>query len=278
MHIDERLSNRTIDIPYEANKLLLILQEKENFKYSASNRSMLDLVEEVFRFIPLSGNYAYLFEFLNESEFHDCLTIDGFCILCEKVMSLLFQIDLQISRNNSININVFHNKISQITKVINFDLNKLGMEAKLYNNDIFGRVIYVCPSDALALKAAETHPHLSESIINYCRPTNKGNLIEKEKSLHFIIKEVEPIAQNKSFKYPLIAKQAETIFNMFHLRHNNINGKKPNKLLSSMSNEELEEIFDMGYQLALELLILDEFTNIDDKVNDLRKRMKEENK
>ena len=126
-------------------------------------------------------------------------------------------------------------------------------------------------------KAIEAAPNLCDCIIDYSRPANEGNLVEKEKNLHFIIKEVEHIAQSKSFKYQDISKQAEFVFNMFHIRHDNKKGKIKNPILELLSDKELENIFDIGFDLSLELLVLNEFEGIDVKVSKLRKRLKIEN-
>jgi len=276
MHISDVLNNRDISFIKESKKIQRILSERERFyKTSYGDFSFFEFVEHCFRSLPLSGNYIGSIEYMSNNDFADCYSIEDFCLLCEKVVSLLYQTLSLARRNATVNFNILENKTEQVMKVIKFDLQRSGFKIDFQKTDSFGEVAIVYPSDFLVMKSTEAEPELAESIINYSRPSLQGNLVEKEKHLHFIIKGVEHIAQDKTFRYPEIAEQAETIFNMFHIRHDNIKGKVKNNLLEKMSNKELEEIFDMGYQLSLELLILDNFMNIDKKVTDLRKRMKQ---
>lgn len=276
MHIDDILKNRMIDISSESKKIFTLLEEKENYLCASSySYSLFDVVEYCFRELPISGNCISCDEFISETDF-GAYDINTFSILIEKVLSLLFQCRAYADRTTKFYISTLDRKIKQITKVIRFDLEKLSLRTETQNKTDFGPLVYVIRNDVLIDKAIETAPKLVEAIIDYSRPSNNGNLVEKEKNLHFIIKEVEHIAQDKTFKYKDVAEQAECIFNMFHIRHDNIKGKMKNSILSTMSDKELEDVFDMGFRLCLELLILDEFRDIDQKVSNLRKRMKQD--
>ncbi len=275
MHIDEILENRIIDVAKESSKIHKLLSEEELYFYSSPYRyTLFDVIDRFFRQMPVSGNYIAYDEFLSRNDF-DIKDIEHYSLLIEKILTLLAQCTECKNSASIVNSNIFYEKVSQVSKVINFDLDKLGLHKENKKSNDYGTLVLVTRNDALASKAVEAAPDLAESIINYNRPSNKGNLQEKEKSLHFIIKEVEHIAQNKNFRYHEIANQAECIFNMFHLRHDNINGKMKNNVLSTMSNDELEDVFDMGFRLSLELLVLNEFEDIDQKVNQLRQKMKQ---
>ena len=275
MHIDEILEKRTIDIRVESGKLYRLFAEDEQYyQYSSRFFSFFDVLDNHFRDLPVSCNSISYTEFLDNGAF-DASNIKSFSLLVEKVLTLCFQVRESASKT-TINHHILDKKIQQIVKMLSFDLGKLSLRYEFRNNPRFGTLAYVFRNDAIINKAIEAAPDLLDSIIDYNRPSNKGNLVEKEKDLHLIIKEVEHIAQNKNFKYEKVAKQAECIFNMFHIRHDNIKGKFKNNILSKMNDEDLEDVFDMGYRLCLELLILNEFDDIDQKVDDLRKMMKQD--
>lgn len=276
MHVFDILNNREIHYYTESIKLLTLFNENEPFSTSSySKYTLFDLISTFFRKLDLSKNYISYEEFLKKDDFISSNSIESFCLLCEKILSLLSQMDYFCKRSPAINTREYNKKINEISKVIAYDLEKAGFVASKYHDTECGDLVVVYPRDEIIMKAIEADANIADMIIDYSRPSIKGNLKAKEECLHFIIKSVEHIAQDKSFKYPKVAEQAEVIFNMFHIRHDNIRGKKTNVILPTLSDDELEKVFDMGYRLALELLVLNEFQDIDSEVDVLRKMMKQ---
>lgn len=275
-HIYDILNNRKISYYDESTKLLHLLEESDYFyTKSLSTNEFYEILEACFRHLPLAGNYINLYEFLKKDEFYYCNDVESFCLLCEKVLTLFSQTKTICQKATNIEKESVFAKIEIAKKVINYDLEISGFKISEIIDDKFGKLIVVYPNDSEILKAIEFEPDLTEFIINYSRPSNKGNLVEKEKCLHFIIKGVEHITDDKSFGFLEVSEQARVIFNMFHLRHDNKKGKMKNAILSEIKDDELEEIFDMGYRLSLELIILNEFQGIDTKISELRKRIKQ---
>ncbi len=276
MHIYDFLNNRNIDYYKESIKLLTIFNEKDYFFQGAFiQHTLFDVVTYFFRDLPLSQNFINYEEYIKKEDFISVNSIESFCFLSEKVLTLLSQLDILCKNSTSVNSDACYQKIKNIVKVIRHDLEETGFSTKIHKDNKYGFLIVIYPKDEHIFKAVEANANIADAIIDYSRPSNKGNLLEKEKNLHFIIKSVEHIAQDETFKYPKIAEQAQFIFNMFHIRHDNIQGKYQNCILPTLTDEELEKIFDMGYRLSLELLILDEFQNIDPEIDLLRKKMKQ---
>ena len=106
------------------------------------------------------------------------------------------------------------------------------------------------PKKPEALVAAESveDSNISFDILEYNHHSMKGNIEEKKKMLlsfatYFENKRKELKEFNQNFERNLF-----TMFNEFNIRHDN-NGKNP--LLENITDEKLEEYYDLTYELCL---------------------------
>lgn len=102
-------------------------------------------------------------------------------------------------------------------------------------------------------------------LIEYNHFALKGRLAEKKAILVSIAGYIEPILNSKTLSaagYKQLESNVGFVFNNFHIRHNNKEGAKANDYMAKISDKDLEEWYDKAYELALSVIIINDYLSI----------------
>ena len=154
--------------------------------------------------------------------------------------------------------------INQVRKVIE--------KAEHIENRMENGCVVFVPKKREAIIAAESvnNNNLSFEILEYNHHSMKGNLERKKNALisfatYFENKRKDLKEFNQNFERNLF-----TMFNEFNIRHNN-NGKNP--LLENITDDKLEEYYDLTYELCLTAFSILGGKESNEKVKEIRKQL-----
>lgn len=139
--------------------------------------------------------------------------------------------------------------------------------------------IIIVPKFPEATAAAEiSTPDIAYAILKYHHASLKGNLLEKRKLLLSIANEYEPLLSKPVEGFSDYYTKTTNMLNNLNVRHNNKSGKKKNNLVVNMQDDELEFWYDELYQLLLFCILIAENKTRKEKVGELLKKLKAEEK
>ena len=110
-------------------------------------------------------------------------------------------------------------------------------------------------------------------LIEYNHFAIKGHLAEKKAILISIAGYIEPILNSKVLStagYKQLESDAGFVFNNFHIRHNNKEGSKANDYIATISNKDLEEWYDKAYELAVSVIIINDYLSIGNDIAEIK--------
>ena len=118
-------------------------------------------------------------------------------------------------------------------------------------------IVHFVPRSQTAISVAEIiDPELSFDVIEYNHHSMNGDIERKTRILEALAKRLEP----KRLKLREISNDLEhnlfDLYNNFHLRHNNEEGRFKKPYVVNMSNEEREPYYDDIYQMSLLAFLL----------------------
>lgn len=160
---------------------------------------------------------------------------------------------------------IIHNLLSQFNKKFKQTDEKIII---IENNNIVTEVIKDINDKEYAL-----------ALLQYQNVTIKDNVVEKEKLLTIISKNILPFIdkyREKQYKnnqeFYKIADDLSCMLNNFHIRHNNKDGKDEKPFIHTLSNNKKIEYLDTIYNLILLLQQVENYNTIyADKVSELKK-------
>ena len=231
------LNDSNIDIVTEYNRIYTLFFKNEVLP----GYTLCGLCDRHFTEFPYRNTCINLADFNETFNFDLCercaawqIDIDRLVLLCEYSYNLVKHI---LTKHNS----VWAPFILHIDKVVE----KIGYVGINKN----GLTDFV-PKKAETIIAAESvdDSNISYDILKYNHHSMKGDLERKKNALisfatYFENKRKELKEFNQNFERNLF-----TMFNEFNIRHDN-NGKNP--LLENITDEKLEEYYDLTYELCL---------------------------
>ena len=149
---------------------------------------------------------------------------------------------------------------------------KMGLTKRVYKNKI---VLY--PKNAPLEKAVEAcdEEEIQWELIRYVR--EDLSLAEKRKSLAYLATGlyIEEDDSEKEEPIKSIVKNATTLLNNLHIRHNNKTGKWENQAFKDLDENDAITLCDMVYNEMLTIVLLREHKKYEDLYSEFRKKQKE---
>lgn len=156
---------------------------------------------------------------------------------------------------------------------INILIDHLGYEKHIFKEQ--EKVILVPKNPAATAVAEISSEDTAMAILQYHHASLKGKLAEKKDILRRIAQEYEPLLDKPIDGYTEYFKTANNMLNNLDIRHNNKAGKKKNALVTSLTNEELENWYDELYQLLLFCVLIKDNKDRKDKIAEFLKGLQE---
>ena len=254
MHLIDLLQEEISDFQQERIRLQTIFEKT----YFYSNKGMVSLklfLAEAFRSSSIRGTFTDIDDFFNGcSHYWNTTELDGLLFYCEVIVNI---IDSCFEGYNSFFPPEAEQVIRQCLQNIDIILNKTGYK-RIKDDNGFWTVI---KKDALASSVIEDIDDkvTAKAILEYNRLDMKGKLEGKRKLLKQIGDFIEPTLQKRndlSGQLHELADDVSFCLNNLNIRHNNKEGNFKKDFLNSMTDRELEILYDDAYRTALLLIEL----------------------
>lgn len=255
----ELLSQQELNLTREYERLWYLFTVEKAI-YSQYVRYTLQeyIDEKYFRQLPFRGSFSSIGDMLNalELSLRTRVNIDTLLLFCELLIALLPDVDKRM-------VPTFGEQKRTIMGNIHHILERTNHEIR---HDREGREIIVEKSKQVTL-AAElvTDSTISFDLIEYSHFALKGHLAEKKRLLASIATYIEPILRSNVLQnngYRQLQSDAGFAFNNFHIRHNNKEGTKRKEYIAALSDEDLEELYDKAYEIAISVIIINDYLQI----------------
>jgi len=260
------LAQRDFNVQKEYRTLWELFAKEHSVPINRYLKPLAEYVESAyFRQLPFRGSFISLSEMISEMgipNFSNC--IDDLLLLCEFLIAVLPEEETSRER-------LVQNQTETIMENINYILERTNHEIK---TDANGHSIIVEKNKKSTLAAQLVDdPIVAFELIEYNHFALKGNLESKKKLLFSIAAHIEPILksrvlQNNGFKS--LESDAGFVFNNFHIRHNNKVGAKAQDYIVSIGDDELEEWYDKAYELALSVIIINDYISVGKEITQLK--------
>lgn len=261
------LAQKSFDTQKEYTTLWVLFCEETCYYTSYSSSSLAKWIDQkYFRNFPFRGSFTSLYEMMDTFGFQkrSAVNLEKLFLFCELIIAVLpknqgaYTPDTASQRKTIIeNINYI---LEHTNHEICQDQNK---------NDI------IVEKNKAATMAAQlvTDTVVAFELIEYNHFAIKGHLTEKRKLLTSIGSYIEPILKSKALSnagYKQLESDTGFVFNNFHIRHNNKEGAKAQDYIVSISEKDLEEWYDKAYELALSVIIINDYLNIGKDITDVK--------
>jgi hypothetical protein len=184
--------------------------------------------------------------------FNSC-SLEMFLKYCEYVSNML----LLLLENADSNLKEFSKIMSPLIKNLDSCLSELNMERKNSPDNTMCKIVQKNPLATIA--ADKLDKDMAYMAFEYNNYLLKGDIDKKRDILVNLAGEFEAIRNNIKNEFKNIEKYTGILLNEMGIRHNNFKGPKKNIFLDSISDKELEEIYDKTYELILVCINLNDF-------------------
>ena len=135
-----------------------------------------------------------------------------------------------------------------------------------------GRVI-ITEKDSIATNVAENNPDIADNIIEYRKYSLKGDITTKRKILNNLASDVESkLNLLKGTSYKELASDVGYLLNNYNIRHNNYDGIYKKDYMNNIDNNELEQIYDLTYELVLAVYTSEKYISCKQKISILKQK------
>lgn len=263
----ELLTQRVFDVQKEYDTLwYLFCVEKSYYTGYASYSISSWIDQKIFRNFPFRGSFASLKEMMNEFGIQErsAVDIEKLLLFCELLIAVLPMYGVNYDQHLSKQKKTIFENIDYILERTNHEIKK----------DPNGRSIIVEKNKAATLAAQLAEDEVvAFELIEYNHFALKGDLEGKKKLLFSIAAYIEPILKSKILQqngYKRLESDARFLFNNFHIRHNNKTGASAQDYITTVKDAELEEWYDKAYEVALSVIIINDYLTIGQDIADIK--------
>ena len=261
------LAKRKFDANKEYNALWHLFCVERSIFNGFSSRALADIINDTyFRELPFRGSFVSLGDMMSAFGFqqHSAVNTDKLFTFCELLLAVLPQKHAHVYRDVPKQRQTIIDNIEYILERTNHEI----AQDPNANNIIVEK-------NKAATMAAQlvTDATVAFELIEYNHFAIKGHLAEKKAILTSVAGYIEPILNSKTLSsagYKQLESDARFVFNNFHIRHNNKEGSKANDYIATISSKELEEWYDKAYELALSVIIINDYLSIEKDIADIK--------
>lgn len=268
MNIFELMENHKYNFIDEVKRIKNKI-EKNIHKSRLYNCSFFDEINNAiiqWKYNKLNYNY---YEFIEEYNININNIKDAFSYL-----ALILNILINLNNNRNISTYYRNDRIELIQIITNL----LSIFNKDFINDNDKFIIIDKNNTVTEVIKDIKDENYALAILQYQNVTIKDNVVEKEKLLTIISKNILPLIdkyREKQYKnnqeYYKIADDLSCMLNNFHIRHNNKDGKDEKPFIHTLSNNEKIEYLDTIYNLILLIQQIENYNTLyADKVSELK--------
>lgn len=264
----ELLANRDFDVAEEYSALLFLFKTEACIPVGHYMGAIASFINrEYFRELPFRGSFTSVDEMMGAFDL-DCTSsnLNDLFTFCEFLIAVFPENKVRGSRYWENQRNTIMGNISHILERTNHELMV----------DPNGNTIIVEKNKAATLAAQLVDDEvIAFELIEYNHFALKGDLEGKKKLLFSIAAHIEPILRSRILQnngYNQLQSDAGFLFNNFHIRHNNKTGSKAQDYIVSISNHDLEEWYDKAYEVALSVIIINDYLSIGKDIADIKSK------
>ena len=224
--------------------------------------------DKYFRDLPFRGSFVSLEDMMDELgiQARSAVNIDKLFLFCELLYAVL------PGRGMTKDPKIINLK-NTILQNIGYILEHTNHE---FAKDPNGNTIIVEKNKAATLASQLANDDVvAFELIEYNHFALKGDLEGKKRLLFSIAAYIEPILKSKVLQnngYKQLESDAGFLFNNFHIRQNNKVGSKAQDYITTVKDPDLEEWYDKAYELALSVIIINDYLTIKQDIVDIKSK------
>ena len=265
----ELLAKREFDAKEEYGTLWYLFFEEKSIIFAGRLYKLSEFVDvHYFRSLPFRGSFTSLQHMLSALRLtkSSAVTINRLYVFCEFLFAVL-------PSDRVRQYPVLKEQRATIFQNIRYILEQTNHEFK-ETADGNGIIVEKNKTATLASQLVDDDVVAFE-LIEYNHFAIKGDLESKKKLLFSIGAYIEPILKSKVLQkngYKQLESDAGFLLNSFHIRHNNKVGAKAQEYITTVTDTELEEWYDKTYEVALSVIIINDYLSIGKDIADIKSK------
>lgn len=224
--------------------------------------------------MPFRGTCISLRDFDECHDFHFELNATDFDIdylinFCEYSYNLVVHIPESFSDPNYVGINGKDSYLQQIHKVVELINHQI-----VFDDDGIVRIV---PQNNVVSLVSEIVPeNISYKIIGYNHHSMKGDLERKKATLTLLADRLEAKRAELKKQNAKLEDDLFFLFNNINIRHNNTDSESKyyKEVVASMTDDELEEWYDLTYETCLYAFMTLEQADHSERIKELKQQNK----
>ena len=270
MHLSDLLQSYDINFENERKRIELLFARTpcgSSFDFGGYT-SIKEYLARDFLNSKLRATFISIDDFIGHFSRHwKTPSLEGLLFYCEVIINLL-----RIADHPYGDIKELMNSVARNISII---IQRTGYELRKADNGLLS----IVKKNALAITVIEDIDEsvAAKAILEYNRLDMKGNLEGKRKLLKQIGDFIEPTLQKRNELSGQLYELADDVsfcLNNLNIRHNNKEGKHKKDCLNTMSDKDLEVLYDDAYRTALLLIELSKQEESHKRIGAVRQQSK----
>ena len=274
IHLHDILGMKISDYELERCRIETLFQRTKFYVpdgYGERLTTYKDLAEEPFFASRLRGTAVSISDFIEGcSSYWKKPSLEGLLLYCEVIFNIVLSCDEDFRYQpeaKKVGTQIIEN-ILRVTEKLGYDIHK-------NENDLY----FVVKKDALAAEVISEldDKAVSLAILEYNRFSLKGDVVRKKELLGVVAHSAEPLIKNPALrcKCPEVFDDIKFGLNNLNIRHNNIEGANQKSALLSISDKNLEGLYDSLFSSLLILLRISQIQEGHEAIDKMKKAMKQ---